>query len=74
MLRFLALTAVLFAAVHNPTALFLNVPFIPVMVFPLALALGWAYHRTQRLAAPILLHLLHNAVSVAILLLDRTSK
>lgn len=61
----IVITAVLFSMIHDPTSRFLAVP---LMVFPLALALGYAYHRTQRLAAPIFLHVLHNLVSVVALL------
>lgn len=43
----------------------------PILVFPLALALGYAYHRTQRLAAPLMLHMLHNSVTVLAVLAER---
>jgi len=43
----------------------------PVTLFPLALALGYAYHRTQRLSASILLHVLHNLIPVVLLLGER---
>jgi membrane protease YdiL (CAAX protease family) len=61
-------TAVLFSLIHDPRSKFLAVPFF---VFPLALALGYCYERTQRLAAPILLHVLHNLISVVAVLTVR---
>ena len=64
----IVLTAALFSAFHDPRSKFL---MVPVMLFPLALALGYAYHRTQRLAAPIFLHGLHNLVSVLLILAKR---
>jgi membrane protease YdiL (CAAX protease family) len=64
----IVLTAVLFSLIHEPLSKFLAVP---LFVFPLALALGYCYERTQRLAAPILLHMLHNLVSVIAVLAAR---
>jgi hypothetical protein len=63
-----ALTAVGFSLIHDPGSKFLAVP---VMIFPLALALGYCRERTQRLTAPILLHALHNLVSVVAVLAVR---
>lgn len=61
-------TAVLFSLIHDPLSKFLAVP---VVVLPLALALGYCYERTQRLAACILLHMLHNLVAVVAVLAHR---
>ena len=57
----IVLTAALFSLIHDPGSTFFRVP---VLLFPLALALGYAYHRTQRLAAPIFLHLMFNSWTV----------
>ena len=64
----IAVVAVLFSLIHEPGSRFLRVP---IVIFPLALALGCAYHRTQRLAAPLMLHVLHNLVTVTILIAVR---
>jgi len=65
----LVLTAILFSLIHDvPGSRFL---MWPVTLFPLALALGYAYHRTQRLSASILLHVLHNLIPVVLLLGER---
>ena len=65
----IVLTAILFSLIHDvPGSRFL---MWPAMVFPLALALGYAYHRTQRLSASILLHVLHNLIPVVVLLGER---
>jgi membrane protease YdiL (CAAX protease family) len=62
------LTAVAFSLMHDPGSKFLAVP---VLIFPLALALGYCRERTQRLTAPILLHALHNLVGVVAVLAQR---
>ncbi len=58
----LVVTAAVFALIHEPGSRFF---MTPILIFPLALALGYARERTGRLAAPIFLHVLHNALSVA---------
>lgn len=62
----LVVTAVLFALIHEER----DVRFFmaPILIFPLALALGYARQRTGRLAAPILLHVLHNSLTVAVVI------
>jgi hypothetical protein len=65
----LLITAVLFALIHEPKSQF---HMMPVMMFPVALALGYCYERTQRLAPCIMLHVLHNGFSVALILLVRS--
>jgi membrane protease YdiL (CAAX protease family) len=50
--------ALLFAITHAP------VWPSPVPLFPLGLTLGWLAYRTQSLVAPVVLHLLFNAVAV----------
>ena len=62
--------AVLFSLVHEPTSRFM---MTPALIFPLALALGYCYHRTQSLTAPILLHALHNLLPVVMLLHQRAT-
>jgi len=57
----IVVTSVLFSLIHYSGS---KVFIVPALVFPLALALGYAYHRTQRLAAPLMLHVLHNLVTV----------
>ena len=57
----LVLTAAVFSLIHDPFSRFLRVP---VMMLPLALALGFARERTGRLAAPILLHLLTTSLTL----------
>jgi len=64
----IVLTAVLFSLIHDAGSAFLRVP---VMLFPLALALGYAYHRTQRLAASMMLHVMFNSLTVLWMLHER---
>ena len=40
-------------------------------IFMLGLLLAWTFHRTKTLAAPIAIHLTHNAVSIFLLLYSR---
>lgn len=56
----IVLTAIVFSLLHDPF------PSAPVLIFPLALALGYLYHRTQRLAAPVMLHALHNLITLVL--------
>lgn len=49
----------LFAVVHPPLA-------ISGMIFPLGVVLGYLYQRRQSLAAPILLHMLFNAITIVV--------
>jgi membrane protease YdiL (CAAX protease family) len=51
-------TAILFANVHA------NVWPTPVPLFVLALGLGWLAYRTQGVVAPIVLHMLFNAIPI----------
>lgn len=53
--------SLLFAAIHNDTAI-----FIPL--FALALMLTWLYVKTENLLAPILAHALFNAINLVILI------
>ncbi len=55
------LSSLVFAAVH------LNL-FAGVQVFLLSLALGYLYHRTQSLAAPVALHGLHNGLQLLVVI------
>ena len=67
----IVITSVLFSAIHySGSKLFI----LPVLMFPLALALAYAYHRTQRLTVPLMLHVLHNLVPVAVVLSARLAK
>jgi len=61
----IVVTTVLFSAIHEPLSRFARVP---VMMFPLALALSYARERTGRLTPCILLHVLNNALTVAVVL------
>lgn len=63
----LVATAVLFSLVHDASSRFVRVP---LMMFPLALALGFARQRTGRLTPCILLHLFNNALTIAVVLAD----
>lgn len=38
----------------------------PIPLFPLALVMGWLYHRTHRIAPSLVLHMAFNATSVAL--------
>jgi membrane protease YdiL (CAAX protease family) len=49
-------TSVVFAAMHWQN----TAPHAVVALFALSLAFGWAYERTGRLAAPIVMHMLFN--------------
>ncbi len=51
-------TAILFANVHA------NVWPTPIPLFVLALGLGWLAYRTQGVVAPIVLHMLFNAIPI----------
>lgn len=59
----LVATAVLFGLVHVPDGSYL---FIPIAM--LGLLLGWLRVRTGGLLAPIVVHVLHNAITVTIVL------
>ena len=63
------IVAAAFSMLHSPTSAFL---MTPIMIFPLALALGYAYHRTGRLAAPLMIHLMNNSLAVVAILSKRT--
>ena len=52
--RSIAASAILFAALHNDP-----VAFFPIL--GLGLVFGWVYERTGSLAAPVAVHMLHNA-------------
>ena len=56
--------AALFAALH-----FNMVQFAPLFV--LGVALAYLYERTRNLAGPIVVHALHNSVTLAFLLMSR---
>ena len=55
-------TAVLFANFHA------NIWPTPIALFVLALGLGWLAYRTQSVVAPIVLHMLFNAITIITLL------
>jgi membrane protease YdiL (CAAX protease family) len=61
-------TAVLFAAVHFPQP-----QSIPA-IFLLALGLGYAYERTGSLVAPIVMHMIFNAVNMLIFMVPEFEK
>jgi len=60
------LGGVLFAAIHQPWP-------IAVALLPLAWILGYLYQRRQSLLAPILLHMLFNALTLTLVVLARLS-
>lgn len=64
--RMTAAAGVLFASLVF-AALHWNL-YASTQVFFLSLALGYIYHRTQSLAAPVALHGLHNAIQVLVLI------
>ncbi len=59
----LLIVAAAFSCLHSPTSRFF---MVPTLIFPLAVALGYAYRRTGRLAAPLMLHLMNNILAVAV--------
>lgn len=62
--RAIVLSAVIFALVHG--SLFAMFP-----IFLLGLLLAWTFHRTRTLAAPIAIHMVHNAATIFFLLYSR---
>ena len=62
------IVAALFSLIHDATSRFV---MVPAMIFPLALALGYARERTGRLAPCILLHLLNNGFTVCLVIAMR---
>ena len=76
----IVVTAVFFAGIHTPflrlrdeSASVLSILRSPVMVMPLALTLGYCYHKTQRLLPGIMLHCLFNSATVIVVFLARMS-
>jgi len=62
--RAIVLSAGIFAMVH--WSILAALP-----IFLLGLLLAWAYHRTKTLAAPIAIHMAHNAITIFYLLYQR---
>ena len=63
--RALLFTAFLFACLHTDLA-----SFVPI--FALGLLFGWVYEKTGSLAAPVAIHILHNAGMLYLAFLIRT--
>lgn len=61
----IALTSAIFSLMHAGIA----APHAIVALFVLSLALGWAYEKSGRLAAPITMHMLFNAGNLAMTLM-----
>ena len=64
----IGVTAVVFALVHEPSS---NFFMVPIMIFPVGLALSYAYERTQRLSTCIMLHMLFNGLPMGLVFLGR---
>jgi membrane protease YdiL (CAAX protease family) len=58
----IALTSVIFAVMHVGAARWHALPAL----FVLSLGFGWAYERTGRLSAPIVMHMLFNAANLGL--------
>ncbi len=61
----IAATSVVFALMHGGAIAWHVMPGL----FVLSLAFGWAYHKTGRLMAPILMHIAFNSINVALALI-----
>ncbi len=61
----IVITSVVFVAMHRGVAQWHALPAL----FVLSLGFGWVYERTGRLAAPIAMHIMFNALNVALALL-----
>ena len=62
--RAIVLSALVFALVHGS-----RLAMLPI--FLLGLLLAWSFHRTKTLAAPIAIHMTHNAMTIFCLLYQR---
>ena len=60
----ITLTSVAFVLMHMTVAS----PHALAPLFVLSLGLGWAYERTGRLAAPIVMHMVFNLANLALAL------